>query len=177
MATLRTWKEAFFNDKVCCPHQRCMNKTAFFNEAGLGQHLFILQDSARRLSKSWPSHDTTRACGGGRVLTEVIFLGPKFSKDGVHADQAKVKAIVEIVCFYKRPVFTTDFWGMINYISMCCSQAFAQSWNQSTTCLVEERWPMLFGNLSNSIPLFVLIMCAVVFVKFRLFQISKCLGG
>jgi hypothetical protein len=43
------------------------------------------------------------------VLTEVIFLGPKFSKDGVHADQAKVKAIVEIVCFYKRPVFTTDF--------------------------------------------------------------------
>ena len=45
MATLRTWKEAFFNDKVCCPHQRCMNKTAFFNETGLEQHLFILQDS------------------------------------------------------------------------------------------------------------------------------------
>jgi hypothetical protein len=45
MATLRTWKEAFFNDKVCCPHQRCTNKAAFFNEAGLEQHLFILQGS------------------------------------------------------------------------------------------------------------------------------------
>ena len=42
---LRTWKEAFFNEKVCCPHQRCTNETAFFNEAGL-EHLFILQDSA-----------------------------------------------------------------------------------------------------------------------------------
>jgi hypothetical protein len=46
MATLRTWKEAFFNDKVCCSHQRCTNKSAFFNKAGLEQHLFILQDSA-----------------------------------------------------------------------------------------------------------------------------------
>jgi hypothetical protein len=46
---IRAWKEAFFNDKVCCPHQRCTNKTAFFNKAGLEQHLFILQDSARRL--------------------------------------------------------------------------------------------------------------------------------
>ena len=46
LATLRTWKEAYFNDYVCCPHQRCTNKTAFFNKAGSKQHLFILQDSA-----------------------------------------------------------------------------------------------------------------------------------
>jgi hypothetical protein len=42
----RMWKEAFFNEKVCYPHQHCTNKTAFFNEAGSKQHLFILQDSA-----------------------------------------------------------------------------------------------------------------------------------
>ena len=34
----RTWQEAFSNDKVCCPHQRCTDKTALFNEAGLEQH-------------------------------------------------------------------------------------------------------------------------------------------
>jgi hypothetical protein len=28
------------------PHQRCTNKTAFFNEEVSKQHLFILQDSA-----------------------------------------------------------------------------------------------------------------------------------
>ena len=38
---------SIFNDKVCCPHRRRTDKTAFFNEAGLEQHLFILQDPSR----------------------------------------------------------------------------------------------------------------------------------
>jgi hypothetical protein len=38
MATLRTWQEAFSKDKVCCPHQDCTNKTAFFKKVGLEQH-------------------------------------------------------------------------------------------------------------------------------------------
>jgi hypothetical protein len=52
------WKEAFFNDKVYCPHQRCTNKTSFFNEASLEQHLFILQDSAGPLEiVTFPWHN------------------------------------------------------------------------------------------------------------------------
>lgn len=31
-------QQAFFNGKVCCPHQCCTNKPAFYNKAGLEQH-------------------------------------------------------------------------------------------------------------------------------------------
>jgi hypothetical protein len=78
MATLRTWKEAFFSDKVYCPHQRCTNKTAFFNEAGLEQHLFILQDSAgpSPMTQRGPTEEAdvvTRKRTGISCQIEILF--------------------------------------------------------------------------------------------------------
>jgi hypothetical protein len=50
---------SIFNDIVCCPRQRCTDKTAFLNEVGLEQ-IYSFYKIPQAISKSWPSHDTTR---------------------------------------------------------------------------------------------------------------------
>ena len=47
-------------------------------------------------------------------LTEVTFHGPRITKDGVKADEAKVQAI----CDMPAPTVVAGAWCMVQYMSM-----------------------------------------------------------
>ena len=38
MGTVKIWHDAFAIGKVCCPHERCWENTAFFQKACIEQH-------------------------------------------------------------------------------------------------------------------------------------------
>ena len=48
VGNVKIWHDAYAGRKICCPHERCRENTAYFQKAGSEQHIDLFINNLKK---------------------------------------------------------------------------------------------------------------------------------